>query len=89
VAVDITVQETPNPHARRFVLDRPVQEHSRGRFFTDAASTEDTLAKRLLELDGVEAAMLLPTSITLNKAADASWEDVESAARAALTDYFA
>lgn len=89
MTVQISVQDTPNPDARRFVLDKPVQDEPRGRFFTDPASTDDALAKTLLELDGVTGAMLLPTSITLNKAGDASWEAIEPAARAALEGYFA
>jgi len=89
VTVEISVQDTPNPDARRFVLDKPVQDEPRGRFFTDPADTDDALAKTLLELDGVTGAMLLPTSITLNKAGDASWEAIEPAARAALEGYFA
>lgn len=86
--MDITVQETPNPDARRFVLNQPVQEESRGRFFTDAAATDDPLAKQLLGLEGVEGAMLLPTSVTVNKEAGATWDAVEPAVRAALEAYF-
>lgn len=89
VTVDISIQDTPNPDARRFVLDKPVQDEPRGRFFTDPASTDDALAKALLELEGVSGAMLLPTSVTVNKDADASWDQVEPAARAALEAYFA
>lgn len=89
MTVDINVQDTPNPDARRFVLDKPVQEQPRGRFFTDADSADDALAKQLLSLDGVVGAMLLPTSITLNKDGAASWDEVEPAARAVLEDYFA
>lgn len=89
MAVEITVQETPNPAARRFVVDKPVQEQSRGRFYTDAADADDELATVLLEVSGVERVMLLPTSVTVNKADEASWDDVEPAARAALEDYFA
>lgn len=89
MTVDISVQDTPNPDARRFVLDKPVQDAPRGRFFTDPDATDDALAKALLELEGVSGAMLLPTSVTVNKDADASWDDVEPAARAALESYFA
>lgn len=89
MAVEISVQDTPNPDARRFVLDKPVQEEPRGRFFTDPASTDDSLAKTLLELDGVSGVMMLPTSVTVNKNGDASWDAVEPSARAALEDYFA
>lgn len=89
MAVEITVQDTPNPDARRFVMDKPVQEEPRGRFFTDPEATDDPLARSLLELDGVSAAMMLPTSVTVNKDSDASWDTVEPAARAALEAYFA
>lgn len=89
VAVEITVQDTPNPDSRRFVLDKPVQEEPRGRFFTDVDATDDALARSLLEVEGVTATMLLPTSVTVNKSQDASWGDVEPAARAALEAYFA
>lgn len=89
MTVEITVQETPNPAARRFVLDKPVQDQTRGRFFTDPGESDDELATSLLELDGVAGVMLLPTSVTVNKTDEASWDDVEPAARAALEGYFA
>lgn len=89
MSVDITVQETPNPAARRFVLDKPVQEETRGRFYTDADEADDELATSLLELDGVSRVMLLPTSVTVTKTDDASWPDVEASARQALEAYFA
>ncbi len=89
MSVEITVQETPNPAARRFVLDKPVQEETRGRFYTDPDDADDELATSLLRLDGVSRVMLLPTSVTVTKVEDASWQDVEASARQALEDYFA
>lgn len=88
MAVSITVQDTPNPNARRFLVDKPVQEQARGRFYTDAGRTDDPLARTLLGVDGVAGVMLLPTSVTVNKTNEASWDPVEAAARAALEDYF-
>ena len=89
MTVTVTVQETPNPNARRFLLDRPVQEEPRGRFYTEAATAEDPLAKALLDVKGVAGVMLLPTSVTVNKAPATHWEQAEPAIRQALERYFA
>ncbi len=89
MTVDVRVQDTPNPNARRFLLDQPVQQEARGRFFTDPASADHPLAKALLALDGVTAVLLLPNSVTVTKAEAASWTEVEPSARAALEDFYA
>lgn len=88
MAVNVTVQETPNPQARRFVVDRPVQDESRGRFFTDPGSADDPLAARLLAAEGVTAVLLLPTSVTVTKEPGAAWDDVEPVAQQALEGHF-
>lgn len=85
----VNVQETPNPEARRFVVDQPVQDETRGRFFTSAEQAADEpLAHRLLTTEGVAAVLLLPTSVTVTKAGEASWEDVEQRAREILAEHF-
>lgn len=86
--VAITVQDTPNPNARRFLLDTPVQESVRGRFFKRGEEVDDTLAEDLLRVFGVEAVMLLPTSVTVNKDPQAAWENLEPAVREALERHF-
>lgn len=89
MAITVTVQETPNPEARRFVVDKPVQEEPRGRFFTSAdEAADEPLAHRLLSADGIAAVLLLPTSVTVTKEGSASWEDVEVAARGVLDEHF-
>lgn len=88
MAVTVTVQETPNPAARRFLVDKPVQEESRGRFYKDADQADDPLATRLLGMDGVDGVMFLPTSVTVNKTDAASWDDLEPRVREALDAHF-
>lgn len=88
MAVNINSAETPNPNARRYVVDRPVQEQSKGRFFQSAEEADEPLAKELLVIAGVDSVMLLPTSITVNKTNEADWEAVDKAARQAMESYF-
>ncbi len=82
--VNITVQETPNPSARRFMLDVPVQEASRGRAYKQGDEVDDRLAEEVMRVFGVESVMLLPSSITVNKIDEASWEKLEPAVRDAI-----
>lgn len=85
--VSITVQETPNPNARRFMLDVAVQDEQRGRFFKRGDDVDDPFADELLRVFGVEAVMLLPGSVTVNKDPQASWEKLEKAVRDAIDRY--
>lgn len=90
MSVNVTVQETPNPQARRFVVDQPVQDESRGRFFTSIEqAAEEPLVHQLLSADGVAAVLLLATSVTVTKEEDASWDAVEDTARKILDEHFA
>lgn len=89
MSVNVTSAETPNPNSRRFIVDVSVQEESRGRFFTDPSEADESdasLARRLLEISGVAGVMLLPTSVTVNKTDDSSWDDVEPAAQAVIEE---
>jgi hypothetical protein len=86
--MDVRVQPTPNPNARRFLLDRPVQAEPRGRSFKDPATAADPLAARLLSVDGVAAVMLLPGSVTVTKEPAATWEEVEPRIRETLEEHF-
>lgn len=88
MAVTVTVQETPNPAARRFLVDRPLQDEARGRFYKDADQADDPLAERLLGLEGVEGVMFLPSSVTVNKTEAASWEQLEPVVRETLDAHF-
>lgn len=88
MAVTVTVQETPNPAARRFLVDKPVQDESRGRFYKDPEQTDDPLASELLGMDGVDGVMFLPTSVTVNKTDAASWEELEPRVRETLDAHF-
>jgi hypothetical protein len=86
--IDVRAESTPNPNARRFVLNRPVQEHPRGRFFTDAGGGEEPLVRLLFEVSGVSSVMLLPTSVTVNKEPAAQWDVVEAATVRAIESFF-
>lgn len=86
--LNITIQGTPNPHAAKFVLDRPVPGEGSRSYFDAGAAADDPLASRLFELAGVRALLLVDNFITVTKTEAADWDelvqDVQDAIRSEL-----
>jgi len=78
--INIRSEETPNPNARRYLVNRGVQDQAKGRFFVSGAQTQEPLADALLAVEGITAAMLLPGSVTVTKENGTTWESIEPAA---------
>ena len=79
----IEIQPTPNPNARKFVLDQPVSQQPIS-FFNAEAATGYPLAAKLFAIPGVSSLLLLGDFITINKSPDADWDDISKQARAVL-----
>ncbi|MFN2388953.1 MAG: NifU N-terminal domain-containing protein [Actinomycetota bacterium] len=86
--VTIRAEDTPNPNARRYVVNRPVQQDPKGRFFTSGKDAGEPLVEILFELEGVAGVMLLPNSVTVNKANAASWDELDGEAQRRISGYF-
>jgi hypothetical protein len=85
--LEMRMEDTPNPNAKRYVCNRTVQEGSKGRFFTEASAGGEPLVDLLFEIEGVSGVMLLPNSITLNKEAAAEWDGLTARAEDAIRRY--
>ncbi|MFV1988255.1 MAG: NifU N-terminal domain-containing protein [Gemmatimonadota bacterium] len=86
----ITIQGTPNPHAAKFVLDRPVPGDGSRSYFDAESAAVDPLASRLFQLEGVRALLLVDNFVTVTKTEDAEWDrlvqDVQAAIRVELSE---
>lgn len=69
------VQATPNPNAAKFVLDQPVTQQPMS-FFNAQAAKGHELAEKLFAIPGVSSLLLLGDFITVNKSADARWDQI-------------
>lgn len=69
------VQPTPNPNARKFILDRPISAQPAS-FFNAASATDHPLARQLFAIPGISSLLLLGDFVTVNKAPDAAWEPI-------------
>ena len=77
-------QPTPNPHALKCVLDRPLPDPVRSfRRSEDAAA--DPLASALFAIPGVTGLLLSGGWFTVNKSPDADWSPIKNAVQAVLT----
>lgn len=86
--LSIRIEETPNPNAHRYVLNRQVQEEAKGRFFAVDDQPDEPLALALVQVDGVTNVLLLPNSVTVNKDNERDWKAVDDATLAVIEDHF-
>jgi hypothetical protein len=71
----VDAQPTPNPNATKYMLDRPVVEAPTS-FFDAVSAKGHPLASKLFEIRGVTSVLLLGDFVTVNKAPDVRWADI-------------
>ena len=75
--VEVYIEETPNPYARKFVCSVPVVAKG-SLVFNDAKSAEDNpIGKALFAIDGVRTVFATKDFITVTSHADANWRDLQ------------
>jgi Fe-S cluster biogenesis protein NfuA len=73
------VEDTPNPDALKFVLDRPFLESGVKQFDSAREASKDPLAESLFALGGVESVFYMGSFVTVSKLPYRSWEDLRPA----------
>lgn len=76
-AVLIRVAPTPNPNARKFVLDRPVLLEGKAGFSNQEEAREVRLASDLLSINGVKQVHFFENVITVTVNFDLDIEDLQ------------
>ena len=79
------IQPTPNPNAMKFVLDRPVTDEPVSILHPGDAE-HHPLARRLFEIPGICAVLLLGDFITVNKTPDAKWPGLKAKVKRVLEE---
>jgi hypothetical protein len=79
------IQSTPNPNAVKFVLDRAVTETAVSILHPSDAE-QHPLARRLFEIPGICAVLLLGDFVTVNKTLDAKWPGLKAKVKRVLQD---
>lgn len=76
---------TPNPEAGKLTVDRVLVPGRSGHTFTSAEEARgNTLAERVLAVEGVAEVFVVADFVTVTKESDAAWPALEGPIRAAI-----
>jgi hypothetical protein len=78
------VQPTPNPNAKKFVLDRSISEKPAS-FFDSGAAQGHPVASHLFAVPGVSSVLLLGDFVTINKTSNARWSEITAQVKRVLS----
>ena len=73
----VSVEETPNPDALKFVLDRSLLESGVRQFDSARDAAKDPLAAFIFALGGVESVFYMGSFVTVSKFPNRSWDDLK------------
>ncbi len=74
----IDIEYTPNPNARKFVLEKDLLSRGSKQFNSAEDAKDDVLATALFKIDGVESVFYFSNFITISKLEnDVNWRFVE------------
>ena len=74
--MEVTVQQTPNPNARKFVLPRKLFDKPLS--FPSAEKAQDhSLAADLFSLGSIYNVFMVQDFVTVNKLPDVPWDEIE------------
>jgi hypothetical protein len=76
----LSVEPTPNPNAKKFVIDRRISETPLS-YRTSEAAAKDPLAAKLMALPGVVGLLFLHDFVTVSKSSEARWADISAKAK--------
>ncbi len=81
----VDIQSTPNPNARKFVLDCPMSQESAS-FFDAESARNHPLASKLFTIDGVTSVLIVADFVTINKSESAKWNVLTEKVRRILME---
>jgi len=76
IAVQIHIQQTPNPNSVRIGADSVLFEGPKSTSVKAGEATDHALAAALVAIDGVDNIFGMRDFVTVSKLPDASWDDI-------------
>lgn len=70
------IQETPNPHAVKFLLREPVSYGTSHSFETAESADDDPLAKALFAIGNVVSVFYMDKMVTVEKTEEIDWDEI-------------
>ena len=83
----VQTQETPNPNSLKFLPGKSVS--NRGSYEVKKKdSTNNSLIKNILSINGVTGIFLGADFISVNKEKEVSWEDIQHIVISSIKEYY-
>lgn len=83
--IKILVQQTPNPNARKFIVNQIVKLEGKATFSSKAEAEKIPLVREIFDLAGIEQVHLFDNFITVTKSEDSNdWFQIEPQIRAVI-----
>ncbi|ELK45231.1 NifU N-terminal domain-containing protein [Halobacillus sp. ACCC02827] len=83
----IQVQETPNPNARKFTVEKLIFQGDGSVSVMPGQTSEHTIMNDLMELDGVDNVFGFQNFITVNKLPQADWDELNPKVKSTLEEH--
>lgn len=85
----LRVEDTPNPHAMKFITDRPLNPGPTRSYRNpgEAEAAADTLAQALFSAGPVVSVMIVADFVTVNKKPSARWAKLQPKIEAVLRQH--
>ncbi|MBU9721833.1 MULTISPECIES: NifU N-terminal domain-containing protein [Bacillaceae] len=74
MAIEVRAEATPNPNAMKFTANQVLFEGTGSASFKKGEETDHSLAKELLQIEGVDNIFGFQDFVTVNKEMDAEWD---------------
>tara|TARA_B100001248_G_scaffold261136_1_gene251305 strand:+ start:7271 stop:7825 length:555 start_codon:yes stop_codon:yes gene_type:complete len=82
--LQIMVQDTPNPNAKKFVMNKPVKREGKSTYHNQEETFNNILAHDLMGVAHVDSVHFFKNVITVTQDGMAEWEDLEWLVKAIL-----
>ncbi|WP_438349326.1 NifU N-terminal domain-containing protein [Paenibacillus sp. FA6] len=76
MAIQINVQETPNPNSMKINTSETIFEGTGSVSLKSGAQTDHPLASALLSIEGIDNIFGIRDFVTVSKEPDAQWDDI-------------
>lgn len=80
----LSVEQTPNPNARKFVVDHPAWPTPISLRIPATTTSTDPVAEQLMSIPGVVGILMLNDFVTISKSSEAKWADISAKTKRVL-----
>jgi Fe-S cluster biogenesis protein NfuA len=85
----IDIETTPNPNAKKFILDESFSKYKIYKQYNSIKETNDNpLALKIFSVPGVKSVFFLNDVITINKEEGFSWNEIENNIKKVINDNY-